>query len=131
MFEKWRIKEHMDVTDATGRHVGTVDKVDGDMLVLTRKDSADNRHHEINIDYVEHIKDDRVALKAETPLPEGLFTADYSQGTRPGVQAGGVRTDSYAGNVTTTSTTGTNETSQVFGTSGLGTGMGGSGTSST
>ncbi|MCW2362670.1 MULTISPECIES: DUF2171 domain-containing protein [Sphingobium] len=132
MFEKWRIKEHMEVADASGRHVGTVDKVDGDLLVLTRTDSADSRHHQINLDYVDSIHDDRVTLKHDTPMPEGLtIGGGYADGTRPGVQSGGVKTDSYAGSAATTSTTGTNENSQIFGTSGLGTGMGGSGTPST
>ena len=28
MFDKWRIKEHMEVVGSDGQHLGTVDKVD-------------------------------------------------------------------------------------------------------
>lgn len=128
MFEKWRIKEHMEVTDAAGRHIGTVDGLDGDLITLTRSDSPDGRHHQIDIECVERISDNRVELKDGVVLPEGLATNDYiADGPRPGVDPG-VQSTSYAGTVSTTSKTGTREDSQLFGTSGLGTGMGGSGT---
>ena len=32
MFEKIRIKEHMEVADCKGQHVGTVDEVEGDAI---------------------------------------------------------------------------------------------------
>lgn len=47
MFEKLRIKEHMEITDASGQHVGTVDEVKDDRIKLTRTDSSDNMHHYI------------------------------------------------------------------------------------
>jgi hypothetical protein len=34
------IKEHMEVIGADGVHVGTVDKVEGSRIKLTKKDSA-------------------------------------------------------------------------------------------
>jgi len=69
MFEKLRIKEHMEVADARGQHIGTVDEVDGDRIKLTRTDSADGTHHFIAIDQVERIEDNRVYLKEGTPVP--------------------------------------------------------------
>lgn len=68
MFEKWRIKEHMEVSDASGQHVGTVDSVEDDMIILTRSDSSDNRHHSLPIEAVDKIDDNRVYLKVGTPL---------------------------------------------------------------
>ena len=71
MFEKLRIKEHMEVTDAAGQHVGTVDDVDGDQIKLTKSDSADAQHHFIALDSVDRIDDNRVYLKEGTALPTG------------------------------------------------------------
>ncbi|KHL26342.1 hypothetical protein PK98_07765 [Croceibacterium mercuriale] len=66
MFEKLRIKEHMEVTDAAGQHVGTVDDVEGEQIKLTRTDSADNQHHYLSLADVDRIDDNRVYLKEGT-----------------------------------------------------------------
>lgn len=71
MFEKLRIREHMEVTDINGQHVGTVDDVKDDQIKLTRTDSSDGAHHFIALDQVEKIADNRVYLKAGTPVPMG------------------------------------------------------------
>jgi len=72
MFEKIRIKEHMEVTDATGQHVGTVDEVEDDRIKLTKSDAMDDQHHFIALDAVKKLDDNRVVLKEGTPLPVGL-----------------------------------------------------------
>ncbi len=69
MFEKMRIKEHMEVADANGQHVGTVDDVDGDRIKLTKSDSADSMHHFLMVDDVDKIDDNRVYLKAGAAVP--------------------------------------------------------------
>jgi hypothetical protein len=69
MFEKWRIKEHMEVSDANGQHIGTVDRVEDDNIILTRSDSDDGRHHVLSIDAVDKIAENRVYLKVGTPAP--------------------------------------------------------------
>ena len=71
MFEKMRIKEHMEVTDCNGQHVGTVDEVDGDNIKLTKSDSSDEMHHFIALDHVEKIDDNRVYLKEGARIPTG------------------------------------------------------------
>ena len=71
MFEKLRIKEHMEVTDASGQHVGTVDDVEDDRIKLTRTDSADHQHHYLPLDTVDRIDDNRVYLKEGTMIPQG------------------------------------------------------------
>ena len=63
MFEKLRIREHMEVADAKGRHLGTVDSVEGDVITLTRSDSNDGQHHTVPFDDVDKIDDNRVYLK--------------------------------------------------------------------
>jgi hypothetical protein len=63
MFEKMRIKEHMEVAGSDGEHVGTVDKVENDQIKLTKTDSADHQHHLLPFDLVDRIADNRVYLK--------------------------------------------------------------------
>ena len=72
MFEKIRIKEHMEIADSKGQHVGTVDDVEGDNIKLTKSDSADSIHHMIPVDAVEKIDDNRIYLKEGTRIPAGL-----------------------------------------------------------
>src|SRR5450759_4924884 len=42
--EMTEIKEHMEVIGADGVHVGTVDKVEGNRIKLTKKDSGEGSH---------------------------------------------------------------------------------------
>ncbi len=134
MFEKWRIKEHMEVVDTAGRHVGTVDEVEGDRIKLTRSDSSDGAHHYLDISAVDKIDDNRVYLNSENSLANGdTETADSYAGTvtsdtaRPGPEGSG----GFAGDATTyspgTNQAGSDVNRPYFGTSGQGTGFGGSG----
>ena len=74
MFEKLRIKEHMEVTNFEGQHLGTVDDVQDDRIKLTRTDSDDNMHHYMPLDMVDRIDDNRVYLKQDAAIPAGLAT---------------------------------------------------------
>lgn len=74
MFESIRIKEHMEVADCRGQHVGTVDEVDDGTIKLTKSDSADEIHHFLSLDDVEKIDDNRVYLKEGAQIPDGLGT---------------------------------------------------------
>ena len=38
------IKEHMEIIGADGVHIGTVDKVEGNRIKLTKKDSGEGSH---------------------------------------------------------------------------------------
>ena len=60
------IKEHMEVIGADGVHLGTVDKVEGDRIKLTRADSGSHagHHHYISMGLVAEIEGDRVRLSA-------------------------------------------------------------------
>lgn len=69
MFEKLRIKEHMEVADANGRHIGTVDEVEDDRIKLTRSDSEGGEHRFLSIDDVEKIDDNRIYLKDDALVP--------------------------------------------------------------
>lgn len=51
-----QIREHMEVRAADGRHVGTVDHLDGSSRIkLTKNDSEDGQHHLIPLDWVDHV----------------------------------------------------------------------------
>ena len=53
MADTSRIKEHMEVVGSDGRHVGTVDHLEGDRIKLTRTDPAANgQHHYIPVGMV-------------------------------------------------------------------------------
>ena len=72
MFEKLRIKEHMEVANCEGLHVGTVDAVEDDAIKLTKSDSSDDIHHFLSLDDVDKIDDNRIYLKEGARIPEGL-----------------------------------------------------------
>ena len=58
------IKEHMEVLGSDGKHIGTVDHLEGKSHIkLTKKDaSAGGKHHFIPVDWVDHV-DQQVHLK--------------------------------------------------------------------
>ena len=62
------IKEHMEVIGADGVHVGTVDRVEGHRIKLTRKDSGEGshkgHHHYIDRGLVAGVEGNKVRLSA-------------------------------------------------------------------
>ena len=68
MAELSGITEHMEVIGADGVHVGTVDKVDGNRIKLTKADSGQGHHqghhHYISGDFVVDIEGNKVRLSA-------------------------------------------------------------------
>lgn len=57
-----RVNAHMEVVGADGEHLGTVDKVRGDRIVLTRSDpDAGGHHHSIPSRWIRSV-DDKVTL---------------------------------------------------------------------
>ncbi len=60
------IKDHMEIVGADGVHVGTVDKVEGNRIKLTKKDSGSHgdHHHFIAGALVAAVEGDRVRLSA-------------------------------------------------------------------
>lgn len=58
------IREHMKVVGSDRQPVGTVDKVEGDKIKLSRSDpQAQGRHHYIPSDWVDSIQGDQVCLR--------------------------------------------------------------------
>ncbi len=61
-----KITEHMEVIGADGVHVGTVDKVDGSRIKLTKADSGSHQdhHHYISGGLVAGVEGNAVRLSA-------------------------------------------------------------------
>ena len=60
-----KIREHMEVVGSDGRHVGTVDHADAEMIKLTKRDDPDGsgqHHHYLSMSYVTAIEGNRVKL---------------------------------------------------------------------
>ncbi|RWK88127.1 MAG: DUF2171 domain-containing protein, partial [Mesorhizobium sp.] len=58
------IREHMEVIGADGVHVGTVDKVEGQRIKLTKRDSGEGahrgHHHYIPLSLVAEVEGQKV-----------------------------------------------------------------------
>lgn len=82
MANESQIREHMEVLGSDGQHVGTVDKIEGDRIKLTKNDpQAQGQHRYISLDTVESVDEDAVWLS---------LTAEQAQQQSMG-QAGGSR----------------------------------------
>ena len=70
------IREHMEIIGADGVHVGTVDKVEGNRIKLTKADSGEGRHeghhHYIDLGLVADVEDDVVRLSANADVAHSL-----------------------------------------------------------
>ena len=66
------IQEHMEVIGADGVHVGTVDRVEGDRIKLTKADSGEGshkgHHHFISTGLVAEVEGDKVRLSANADV---------------------------------------------------------------
>lgn len=61
-----KIREHMEIIGADGVHVGTVDKVEGGRIKMTRADSGSHKshHHYISGGLVAGVEGNKVRLSA-------------------------------------------------------------------
>ncbi len=61
-----QVKEHMEIVGADDVHVGTVDKVEGDRIKMTKPDSGSHsgHHHYISGGLVAAVEGDKVRLSA-------------------------------------------------------------------
>ena len=67
-----KIKEHMEVIGADGVHVGTVDRVEGKRIKLTKADSGEGshkgHHHFIDGALVAEVEGQKVRLSANADV---------------------------------------------------------------
>jgi hypothetical protein len=58
-----RIREHMEVVGNDDEHVGTIDRVAGDRIILTKSDpESGGAHHSLSCSEIDRVEDDRVIL---------------------------------------------------------------------
>jgi hypothetical protein len=66
------IKEHMEVIGADGVHIGTVDRLEGSRIKLTKKDSGEGahkgHHHYIDRGLVADVEGNKVRLSANAAV---------------------------------------------------------------
>jgi hypothetical protein len=64
MINPSEIREHMEVIGSDGQPVGTVDKVEGNRIKLTKSDpAAQGQHHYIPLDSVSSVEGDAIRLR--------------------------------------------------------------------
>jgi hypothetical protein len=66
------IKEHMEIIGADGVHIGTVDRIEGARIKLTKRDSGEGshkgHHHFIDKGLVADVEGDKVRLSANADV---------------------------------------------------------------
>ncbi len=70
------IKEHMAVVGSDSQPVGTVDKVRGDRVILTKNDSPDGQHHTVNCALIDRIEGDTVYLDKSAEEAKAMFGSE-------------------------------------------------------
>jgi hypothetical protein len=73
-----RIAEHMEVVGNDGGHVGTVDKVEGNRIKLTKQDDPDGsgqHHHFLPLGAVDAVEGNKVTLNMPATAAKGDATA--------------------------------------------------------
>lgn len=69
MINASEIREHAEIIGKDGQHVGTVDRVEGNRIKLTKADSQGaahaGHHHYIELDLVDTVQDNRVHLSVD------------------------------------------------------------------
>jgi hypothetical protein len=71
MSDASHIKQHMEVIGADGVHIGTVDRVDGGRIKLTKKDGGmphHDHHHFIDLGLVADVEGQKVRLSARADV---------------------------------------------------------------
>lgn len=80
-----QIREDMTVVGSDGEHVGTVDKIRGDQVILTRKDSADHHHHSVNCSLIDSVEGDQVRLTQPAEQARRQFQREDDGADRGGL----------------------------------------------
>ena len=85
MADRSAIREHMEVIGADGVHVGTVDRVEGDRIKLTKADSGmahEGHHHYIPLGLVAEVEGDKVRLSATGANAAEMFEEEEDRSPR-------------------------------------------------
>jgi hypothetical protein len=72
MIDHSKIKEHAEIIGADGVHVGTVDRVEGNRIKLTKKDSGEGKHeghhHYLDLSLVAEVEGETIRLSANADV---------------------------------------------------------------
>ena len=69
-----QIREHMNVVGSDGGHVGTVDRIEGDKIKLSKSDpAAKGEHHYIELSQIDAVKDGEVCLSQKADEAKSRF----------------------------------------------------------
>jgi hypothetical protein len=82
------IREHMEVVGDDGGHVGTVDKVEGDRIKLTKEDDPDGsgqHHHFLPVSSIGSVSGDQVRLNMPAARARALATISGGSEPSPGM----------------------------------------------
>ncbi|MBX3594874.1 DUF2171 domain-containing protein [Sphingomonas sp.] len=75
-----QIEEHMDVVGSDGEHVGKVDKVRGDRIILTKSDpDAGGHHHSIPSRWIDRV-DDKVHIRKTAAAAQDAWRDEERSG---------------------------------------------------
>lgn len=81
------VKDHMEVVGSDGVHVGTVDKVAGDRIILTKNDKdAGGAHHSIPSRWIESVAADTVTLEKTADQAKAEWRNEEQRNTLFGTQ---------------------------------------------
>ncbi|UYY76775.1 DUF2171 domain-containing protein [Sphingomonas sp. R1] len=106
-----RVTEHMEVLGSDGSHVGTVDKVRGDRIILTKNDAdAEGRHHSIPSRWIQTV-DEKVHLRKTADEAKNHWRDEEQSGAMFGE-------DKTKSTATTVDQTSTGDRSQDWSTTG-------------
>lgn len=72
MADTSRVKEHMEVIGADGVHIGTVDRIEGNRIKLTKRDSGEGshrgHHHYVPASLIAEVEAGKVRLSANADV---------------------------------------------------------------
>ena len=78
-----QVREHMQVIDAEGTPIGTVDGIEGDRIKLTRASSGqgshEGHHHFVPAGLVADVEGDTVRLSARIDAIESIFQSEEDE----------------------------------------------------
>jgi hypothetical protein len=108
------IREHFEVVDESGQHVGTVDKVRGDKVILTKNDpEAGGVHRSFTCSLLERVEDNKVYLSGSKDSIRSRLTEEHDEQQRgQSSSSGGGIMGALFGSDNDSSTTPTQSTNQ-------------------
>ncbi|MBH1992587.1 MAG: DUF2171 domain-containing protein [Sphingomonadaceae bacterium] len=75
-----QVREHMEVVGSDGEHVGTVDKLRGDRIILTRKDEdAGGVHHSVPSNWIKSVDATKVTLEITADQAHAAWRTEREQ----------------------------------------------------